>query len=103
MDNVIHLPGKSPASAFIEAEIDGEFYFNAQHGVDAAAAEAGVMAPKIDSLDRLVFCVLVFKGGLTVTGGAVCADGNLDMACQNARTGAIESAKRRLTVKDTLP
>lgn len=83
-------------SAFIENEIEGEFYFTGQHGVDGAAAEIGAHAPVIDSLSALVFCVLILRGGLTVTGGSVCRDGDQDAAAKLAREGALAQVRRSM-------
>lgn len=70
-------PRVTPAD--IEAAIDTEVYFTAQHGVRGAAErmELHQRSPgggaQMGSLGLLTFCVLVLRNGFTVTGESACA------------------------------
>lgn len=99
MGDVIALPpqGPSPAQRFVESQVVGVFYFTAQHGVDAAAAEAGVQSPVIEGLSRLVYCTVILQGELVFSGGSVCGDGDQDAAAQRARESAMASAVRYMS------
>lgn len=69
-------PRVTPAD--IEANIDTEVYFTAQHGVEGAIAVMELHArhpvgEQGGNLRLLTFCVLVLKNGFTVTGESACA------------------------------
>lgn len=60
----------------IEAEIDGEYYFTAQDGVQQAfhkQDELTRLTGAHDALALLTFCVLHLRNGFTVTGESACA------------------------------
>ncbi|MBI5334739.1 MAG: hypothetical protein HZB72_09185 [Burkholderiales bacterium] len=70
-------PRVTPAD--IEAAIDTEVYFTAQHGVRGAAERMELHSRSpgggalMGSLGLLTFCVLVLRNGFTVTGESACA------------------------------
>ena len=67
-------PRITPAD--IEANIDGEYYFTANQGVQAAMADQDELTRLTgmhSSLHLLTFCVLHLKNGFTVTGESACA------------------------------
>ena len=67
-------PRVTPAD--IEAEINGEYYFTAEQGVQAAFLEQDELTRLTGmhgELRLLTFCVLVLKNGFTVTGESACA------------------------------
>lgn len=67
-------PRITPAD--IEANIDGEYYFTAAQGVQAAMHEQDEMTLLTgmhSGLKLLTFCVLVLKNGFTVNGESACA------------------------------
>ena len=67
-------PRVTPAD--IEANIDGEYYFSAAQGVQAALAEQDELTQLTGAhgeLGLLTFCVLMLKNGFTVTGESACA------------------------------
>ena len=67
-------PRITPAD--IEANIDGEYYFTAAQGVQAAMGEQDeltLLTGFHGELRLLTFCVLVLKNGFTVTGESACA------------------------------
>lgn len=75
-DKGLTAPRVTPAD--IEAAIDSEVYFTAQHGVEGAmsrlelhARHPGGGAPA-GSLGLLTFCVLVLRNGFTVVGESAC-------------------------------
>ena len=83
-DNVEHeiqakgltAPRVTPAD--VEANIDTEVYFTAEHGIEGAIAKMELHArypggEHIGSLRLLTFCVLVLRNGFTVTGESACA------------------------------
>lgn len=76
-DKGLTAPRVTPAD--IEAAIDTEVYFTAQHGVRGAAErmELHQRSPgggaQMGSLGLLTFCVLVLRNGFTVTGESACA------------------------------
>jgi hypothetical protein len=60
----------------IEEVIDGEYYFTAAQGVQAAFGEQDELTRLTGAhgeLSLLTFCVLRLKNGLTVTGESACA------------------------------
>lgn len=60
----------------IEAEIDGEYYFTAEQGVQKAFAEQDELTRLTGmhgELRLLTFCVLRLRNGFTVTGESACA------------------------------
>lgn len=60
----------------IEAEINGEYYFTAQDGVQQAfhkQDELTRLTGAHDALALLTFCVLHLRNGFTVTGESACA------------------------------
>lgn len=62
----------------IEANIDTEVYFTAEHGIEGALAKNALYArhpggENSGNLRLLTFCVLVMKNGFTVTGESACA------------------------------
>ena len=68
-------PRITPAD--IEANIDSEVYFTAQHGVDGAMAALELHSrhpggQHTGQLRLLTFCVLVLRNGFTVTGESAC-------------------------------
>lgn len=90
-------PRITPAD--VEAEIDTEVYFTAQHGVRGAAErmELHQRSPgggaQIGSLGLLTFCVLVLRNGFTVTGESACASPenfNAEIGRKIARENAIK-------------
>lgn len=69
-------PRVTPAD--IEANIDTEVYFTAEHGVEGAIARMELYArhpggEQGGHLRLLTFCVLVLRNGFTVTGESACA------------------------------
>ena len=67
-------PRVTPAD--IEANIDGEYYFTAAQGVQAAMGEQDELTRLTGfhgDLHLLTFCVLHLKNGFTVTGESACA------------------------------
>ena len=69
-------PRVTPAD--VEANIDTEVYFTAEHGIEGALAKMELHArypggEHIGSLRLLTFCVLVLRNGFTVTGESACA------------------------------
>ena len=69
-------PRVTPAD--IEAEIDGEYFFTAADGYNAAPChdpngQPGEVLPPPQSLGLLTFCVLTLRNGFTVTGESACA------------------------------
>lgn len=89
-------PRITPAD--VEAEIDTEVYFTAQHGVRGAAErmELHQRSPgggaQIGSLGLLTFCVLVLRNGFTVTGESACVSPenfNAEIGRKIARENAI--------------
>lgn len=89
-------PRITPAD--VEAAIDTEVYFTAQHGVRGAAErmELHQRSPgggaQIGSLGLLTFCVLVLRNGFTVTGESACASPenfNAEIGRKIARENAI--------------
>ena len=67
-------PRVTPAD--IEAEIDGEYYFTAEQGVQKAFAEQDELTRltgMYGELRLLTFCVLHLRNGFTVTGESACA------------------------------
>ena len=82
-------PRVTPAD--IEAEISGEHYFTAAHGL---FGQLGVeVHPDWDSpLHQLTFCVLVLRNGFTVTGESACASPenfDADLGRKIARQNAV--------------
>lgn len=82
----------------IEAAINSEHYFTAQHGVEGAMARLELFQrqpgdrPPYDSLRMLTFCVLVLKNGFTVTGESACASPenfNAEIGRKIARQNAV--------------
>lgn len=60
----------------IESVINGEYYFTAAQGVQAAFGEQDELTRLTGAhggLKLLTFCVLVLKNGFTVTGESACA------------------------------
>ena len=60
----------------IEAEIDGEYYFTGEQGVQKAFAEQDELTRLTGmhgELRLLTFCVLRLRNGFTVTGESACA------------------------------
>lgn len=60
----------------IESEINGEYYFTAEHGVQAAFLEQDELTRLTGmhgELRLLTFCVLHLRNGFTVTGESSCA------------------------------
>ena len=73
----------------IEANIAGEYFFNAG---DAAYPGDEVASP-YESLRLLTFCVLVLKNGFTVTGESACASPenfDAELGRKIARQNAVE-------------
>ena len=67
-------PRITPAD--IEANIDGEYYFTAAQGVQAAIGEQDELTRLTGfhgELRLLTFCVLHLQNGFTVTGESACA------------------------------
>ena len=69
-------PRVTPAD--IEANIDTEVYFTAEHGIQGAIAKMELHArhpggKHVGSLRLLTFCVIILKNGFTVTGESACA------------------------------
>lgn len=67
-------PRITPAD--IEANIDGEYYFTAEQGVQAAMLDQDELTRLTGmhaELRVLTFCVLHLKNGFTVTGESACA------------------------------
>lgn len=67
-------PRVTPAD--IEAEIDGEYYFTAEQGVQKAFLEQDELTRLTGmhgELRLLTFCVLHLRNGFTVTGESACA------------------------------
>lgn len=79
IEQEIQDKGKTAARvtpADIEANIDGEYYFTAEQGVQAAFSEQDEMTRMTGmhgELKLLTFCVLRLKNGFTVTGESACA------------------------------
>ena len=75
----IQAKGKTAARvtpADIEANIDGEYYFTAAQGVQAAMGEQDELTRLTGfhgDLRLLTFCVLHLRNGFTVTGESACA------------------------------
>ena len=89
-------PRITPAD--IEAAINSEHYFTAQHGVEGAMACLELHQsnrsgrPSYESLRMLTFCVLVLRNGFTVTGESACASPenfNAEVGRKVARANAI--------------
>lgn len=85
-------PRITPAD--IEASIDREVYFTAQHGVEGSAARTGsaVSDGTHNPLNLLTFCVLVLRNGFTVTGESACASPanfNAEIGRRIARENAV--------------
>ena len=81
-------PRITPAA--IQANIIGEYYFNAREGAEAAS-QGGNVYPV--ALGLLTFCVLVLKNGFTVTGESACASPenfDADIGRKIARENAVE-------------
>lgn len=62
----------------IEANIDGEVYFTAQHGVNGASSALELhsrhpVGQHHGHLRLLTFCVITLRNGFTVTGESACA------------------------------
>src|SRR5574343_405656 len=81
----------------IEANITGEFYFTAEHGVEGAVARGELHARQTEAtphptLSLLTFCVLRLRNGFTVTGESACASPenfNAEIGRQIARDNAV--------------
>lgn len=61
---------------YIESEIDGEYFFTAEQGVQKAFAEQDELTRLTGmhgELRLLTFCVLRLRNGFTVTGESACA------------------------------
>lgn len=70
----LNAPRVTPAD--IESEINGEYYFTAQDGVQAAfhqQDELTRLTGAHEALGLLTFCVLHLQNGFTVTGESACA------------------------------
>lgn len=89
-------PRITPAD--IEASIDSEVYFTAQHGIEGAMAGLELHARHLVSghhvgnLRFLTFCVLILRNGLTVAGESACASPenfNAEIGRRIARENAI--------------
>lgn len=82
----------------IEANISGEFYFTAEHGIEGAMSRGELHARDADgavgtSLRLLTFCVLRLRNGFTVTGESACASPenfNAEIGRKIARQNAVE-------------
>lgn len=79
IEQEIHAKGKTAARvtpADIEANIDGEYYFTAAQGVQAAMGEQDeltILTGMHGELRLLTFCVLHLQNGFTVSGESACA------------------------------
>lgn len=79
IEQEIQAKGKTAARvtpADIEANIDGEYYFTAEQGVQAAMGDQDELTRLTGmhaELRVLTFCVLHLKNGFTVTGESACA------------------------------
>jgi hypothetical protein len=79
IEQEIQAKGKTAARvtpADIEANIDGEYFFTARDGVQAALHEQDEMTRLTGAhsgLELLTFCVLSLRNGFTVTGESACA------------------------------
>jgi len=88
-------PRITPAD--IEASIDSEVYFTAQHGIEGAMAGLELHARHLVSghhvgnLRFLTFCVLILRNGFTVTGDAH-ADSPENFNAESGRRIARENA-----------
>lgn len=86
-------------SADIEANIAGEYYFTANHGVQGEyLSNPGDFAglPVFTALHLLTFCVLVLRNGFTVTGESACASPenfNAEIGKKIAREKAVEKIR----------
>lgn len=81
----------------VEAEIDGEYFFTAEQGANAAIHECPGSLAYIahPGLDLTMFCVLVLKNGHRVAGVAHCADPatfDIEIGKKAARADAIRQA-----------
>lgn len=80
----------------IEAEIDGEYYFTAEQGVQKAFAEQDELTRLTGmhgELRLLTFCVLRLRNGFTVTGESACASPenfNAEIGRKIARQNAVQ-------------
>lgn len=80
----------------IEAEIDGEYYFTAEQGVQKAFAEQDELTRLTGmhgELRLLTFCVLHLRNGFTVTGESACASPenfNAEIGRKIARQNAVQ-------------
>ena len=90
-------PRITPAD--IEASIDSEVYFTAQHGIEGAMAGLELHARHLVSghhvgnLRFLTFCVLILRNGFTVTGESACASPenfNAEIGRRIARENAVQ-------------
>lgn len=79
IESEIQAKGKTAARvtpADIESNVDGEYYFTADDGVQAAFQDQDELTRLTGShgeLRLLTFCVLRLKNGFTVTGESACA------------------------------
>lgn len=86
-------PRVTPAD--IEAEINGEYYFTAEQGVQAAFLEQDDLTRLTGmhgELRLLTFCVLHLRNGFTVTGESACASPenfNAELGRKIARQNAV--------------
>lgn len=88
-------PRVTPAD--VEAAIDGEVYFTAQHGVDGAAQALELHSrhpggEHVGQLRLLTFCVITLRNGFTVSGESACASPqnfNAEIGRRIARENAV--------------
>ena len=86
-------PRVTPAD--IESEINGEYYFTAEQGVQAAFLEQDELTRLTGmhgELRLLTFCVLHLRNGFTVTGESACASPenfNAELGRKIARQNAV--------------
>ena len=76
MNNVPADKAPRITPAEIEGNIDGEYYFTAAQGVQAAMSEQDELTRLTgmhSELRLLTFCVLRLRNGFTVTGESACA------------------------------
>lgn len=87
------VPGPMVTLDDINQEIVSEFYFTAGEGVLGASNMGTRPAGIAASLNLLTFCVLVLRGGFTVTGESACVSAgnfNAQYGRDLAREKAIE-------------
>ena len=99
IERLIQTKGKTApriTPADIEANIDGEYYFTAAQGVQAAMGEQDELTRLTGfhgDLHLLTFCVLHLQNGFTVTGESACVSPenfDAEIGRKIARQNAVE-------------